>query len=228
MKKGKRNQDRRLQQCWIHPNSSGQVGNFCPVIVLNEYISIRKNFFHTSLDDHMFPNLSSMLDVNTRQQVISLKQPVEPMKYDNLRNHLKAQLEHSELTSLRVNREDYGTHSFRIGGLSVLGNDGSVSPAFIQKSARHKHLSSTMRYIRRTLKSALRASDILFGNDPNKGWSERFTGRADTQNPFLIPAHIRSAPATIPPEEPTSALLPDATRLRSNAGASVPQPRGRR
>ena len=144
MKKGKRNQDRRLQQSWIHPNSSGQVGNFCPVKVLNEYTTIRKNFFHTDSDDYMFPNLSSVLDLKTHQQVISLKQPVEPMKYDNYRNCLKAHLEHSELISLGVNREDYGTHSFHIGGLSVLGNDGSVSPAFIQKSAQHIHLSSNM------------------------------------------------------------------------------------
>ena len=42
IRKGKMNQDRRLQVCWIHPNSSGHVGNFCLVIVLNEYVSIRK------------------------------------------------------------------------------------------------------------------------------------------------------------------------------------------
>ena len=96
-------------------------------------------------------------------------QPVVAMKYDNHRNRLKEHLEHSEMTSHGVNKEDFGTHSFRIGGLSVLGNDGSVSPAFIQKSVRHKHINLTMGYIRPNLRTALKASDLLCGNNPKKG-----------------------------------------------------------
>ena len=85
---------------YIHPNSSGQVGNFDPVKVLEEYITIRKKFFNTNSEDYMFPNLSSIRDARTGQQVISLKQPIEPMKYDNFRNHFKAHLEHTDLVSL--------------------------------------------------------------------------------------------------------------------------------
>ena len=48
------------------------------------------------------------------------------------------------MSSLGVNKEDFGTHLFRIGALSILGNDVSMSSAFIQKSARHKHINSTM------------------------------------------------------------------------------------
>ena len=116
------------------------------------------------------------------------------MTYDNYRKRLKAHLEHQDMTSLGVTAEDFGTHSFRIGGLSVLGNDGQVQPAFIQKSARHKHLNSTTRYIQPSLKSSLAMSDILCGNDPNKGWSERFTGRKHTTIPFLNPLQVKSAP----------------------------------
>ena len=108
IKKGKMNQDRRLQQMYIHPNSSGQVGNFDPVNVLEEYITIRKKFFNTNLEDYMFPNLSSVWDVRTWQQVISLKQPIEPMKYDNFRNRFKAHLEHTDLASLGVTTDQGG------------------------------------------------------------------------------------------------------------------------
>ena len=45
---------------------------------------------------------------------------------------------------LGVFPQDYSTHSFRKGGLSVLGADFTVSPAFVQKSARHKHWASTV------------------------------------------------------------------------------------
>ena len=90
IKKCKRNQDRRLQVAYIHPNSSGEVGNFCPVKVLKEYVSTQKKFFHTNSDDYMFPNFNSVFDLRTKKQVISLVQPVVPMKYDNYRNHLGA------------------------------------------------------------------------------------------------------------------------------------------
>ncbi len=75
----------------------------------------------------------------------------------------------------------------------MLGNDGQVQPAFIQKSARHKHINSTMRYIQPSLKSSLAMSDILCGNDPDKGWSERFTGRRHTQIPFLNSLQVQDA-----------------------------------
>ena len=74
-----------------------------------------------------------------------------------------------------------------------MGNDGQVQPAFVQKSARHKNLNSTLRYIRPSLKSSLAMSDILCGNDPETGWTERFTGRCHTQIPFLNSTQLRDS-----------------------------------
>ncbi len=36
-------------------------------------------------------------------------------------------------------------------------------------------------------------SDILCGNDPDKGWAERFTGRRHTQIPFLNSLQVKDA-----------------------------------
>ena len=188
-----KNQEKKLQQCWIHPNSSGLSGNFDPVLIFEEYLKLRKRFVSTNANDHMFPNLQSSWDNINRQTVIALKVPSEAMTYDNYRKRLKTHLEHQDMTSLGVTAGDFGTHSFRIGGLSVLGNDGQVQPAFVQKSARHKNLNSTMRYIQPSLKSSLAMSDILCGNDPDKGWAERFTGRRHTQIPFLNSLQVQDA-----------------------------------
>merc|ERR1712030_96551 len=199
IKKGKMNQEKKLQQCWIHPNSSGSNRNFDPVLIFEEYLKIRKRFVNTNANDHLFPNLHSSWDVIRRQTVIALKVPGEAMTYDNYRKRLKAHLEHQDMTSLGVTAGDFGTHSFRIGGLSVLGNDGQVQPAFVQKSERHKNLNSTMHYIQPSLKSSLAMSDILCGNDPKMGWTERFTGRRHTQIPFLNSLQVQDAAANSDP-----------------------------
>ena len=144
IKKGKMNQEKKLQQCYMHPNSSDALGNFDPVLVLEDYLKFRRRFVNTTADDHLFPNLKTIWDVVSNASVIPLKVPGEAMKYDNYRKRFKAHLGHIDLTSLGVDADDFGTHSFRIGGLSVLGNDGQVNPAFIQRNARHKNLSSTM------------------------------------------------------------------------------------
>ena len=81
-----------------------------------------------------------------------------------------------DLREIGVYPQDYSTHSFRKGGLSVLGADCMVSPAFIQKSARHKHFASTVNYIDPTMSEALRANDHLCGNDPQEGWDTSYTG----------------------------------------------------
>ena len=110
-----------------------------------------------------------MFDTKSKKQVLSLVQPLVPITYDNYRQRLKRHLENEEMAKMGVNNEDYGTHSFRIGGLSILGNDSSVCPAFIQKSVRHKRLSSTMGYICPDMRTTLKASDILCGNNPKEG-----------------------------------------------------------
>ena len=75
IKKGKMNQEKKLQQCYIHPNSSGSVGNFDPVLVLEEYLKFRKRFVNTTSDDHLFPNLTTIWDVISKASVITLKVP---------------------------------------------------------------------------------------------------------------------------------------------------------
>ena len=58
----------------------------------------------------------------------------------------------------------------------MLGADCMVSPALIQKNARHKHWASTVRYIDPTMLEALHANDIVCGNDPKEGWDQSYTG----------------------------------------------------
>merc|ERR1712089_81883 len=81
--------------------------------------------------------------INTGKQVLSTKMPLEPMNYDNYRQRLKRHLDSEEFKAMGVLPEDYGTHSFRIGGSSVMGADQIVSPVFIQKNMRHKNIQST-------------------------------------------------------------------------------------
>ena len=57
--------------------------------------------------------------------------------YDNYRNVLKIHFDSEEQKDMGVYPEDYSTHSFRLGGISAMGADNIVTPAFIQ-SAIHK------------------------------------------------------------------------------------------
>ena len=97
------------------------------------------------------------------------------MTYDNYRKRLKKHLDDEILKDMGVTPEDYSTHSFRLGGISVL-SDGDVHPAFVQKNAHHKTWDSTVNYINLSLSKALRASDLLEGNDPSEGWGSQYSG----------------------------------------------------
>ena len=66
-----------------------------------------------------------------------------------------------------VHLEDYSTHSFRLGGLSVMADDKVVTPAFLKKSAHHKRWDSIVNYIEPYLPLALWANDLLCGNKPS-------------------------------------------------------------
>ena len=48
--------------------------------------------------------------------------------------------------------------------------DGGMHPVFIQKSARHKSRESSVPYIETSLSKALKANDLLLGNDLSEGW----------------------------------------------------------
>ena len=54
--------------------------------------------------------------------------------------------------------------------------DGEMHPAFIQKAARHKCWESSSLYIDASLSKALKANDLLLGNDPSEGWGSPYSG----------------------------------------------------
>ena len=128
--------------------------------------------------------------------------PCEALPYDNYCQQLKKHLDSEELKKLGVLPEDYSTHSFRIGGASVLGADNTVSPVFIQKNMRHKQIQSTLNYIRPSLGQALHANDILCGNSAGDGWDVRFTGNKSSLQPHLPQTCIKPAPQNAPAVNP--------------------------
>ena len=75
------------------------------------------------------------------------------MSYDTYRKILKKQLDAKALREMGVSPGDYSTHSFRKGGLSMLA-DGDMHPVYIQKSARHKSIESSVPYIEASLSKA--------------------------------------------------------------------------
>merc|ERR1712101_3923 len=194
--KGKRNQTKKLQRCIVHPNAKAYAGNFCLMAILEAYLAARLKLVPASGDDLVFPNLDSKFDLFTGKQVLSIKKPIKPMSYDNFHQRLKRHLDSEEFKAMGVLPEDYGTHSFRIGGSSVMGADQTVSPVFIQKNMRHKNIRSTLNYIRPSLGQALRANDILCGNAAGEGWDARYTGNKRSLQPHLPQTSIKPAPQT--------------------------------
>ena len=79
-----------------------------------------------------------------------------------------------------------------------MGADQTVSPVFIQKNMRHKNIQSTLNYIQPSLGQALRANDILCGNDAGEGWDARFTGNKRSLQPHLPQTCIKPVPQTSP------------------------------
>merc|ERR1712115_616935 len=130
IRKGKKNQTKKLQRCIVHPNAKAYAGNFCPVAILDTYLAARLKLVPASGDDLVFPTFDSKFDIFTRKQVLSIKKPIESMSYDNFHQRLKRHLDSEEFKAMEVLPEDYGTHSFRIGGSSVMGADQTVSPVF--------------------------------------------------------------------------------------------------
>ena len=99
-----------------------------------------------------------------------------PLKKDgHYRNLLKRHLDTKALRELGVSPGDYSMHSFRKGGLSMLA-EGDMHPVYIQKSARHKSIKSSVPYVETSLSKALKANNLLSGTDPTEGWSSRYSG----------------------------------------------------
>ena len=192
--KGKRNQKRKLQRCVIHPISSSSQGQTCPVYLLNKYLAHRSSLGHNGENDLIFPLVGAKWQRVRPSYFVDIRLPIEPMSYDVYRKHLKRHLDGKALRELGVYPVDYSTHSFRKGGLSMLA-DGEMHPAFIQKSARHKSWESSVTYIEASLSKALKANDLLSGNDPSEGWGSRYSGNPKSLSCFLPEKFIKDLPS---------------------------------
>ena len=71
---------------------------------------------------------------------------------------------------------------------------GEMPPSFIQKAARHKRKESQVNYIDSSLSKALKASDLLSGNYPLKGWGSNFLGNPQSLSRFLPEKLIKKLP----------------------------------
>ena len=72
--------------------------------------------------------------------------------------------------------------------------DGEIHPAFIQKSAHHKRWQSSVTYIEASLRKALKANDLLLGNDPSEGWGSQYSGNPKSLSRFLPERFIKQLP----------------------------------
>ena len=173
--KGKKNQKKKAQRCVIHPISSAAKGQTCPVYLIQKYLDHRVSLGHNGPNDYVFPLVGAKWQRVKPSYFVNIRVPLEKMSYDVYRSLLKRHLDAKALRELGVSPGDYSTHSFRKGGLSMLA-DGDMHPVYIQKSARHKSIESSVPYIESSLSKALKANDLLSGTDPTEGWSSRYSG----------------------------------------------------
>ena len=73
--------------------------------------------------------------------------------------------------------------------------DGEMHPAFIQKSARHKRWESSSLYIDASLSKALKANNLLSGNNPSEGWGSQYSGNPKSLSRFLPEKFIKKLPS---------------------------------
>ena len=114
------------------------------------------------------------------------------MSYNNYRGILKKHLEDETLKDMGVSVPDYSTHSFRRGGLSILA-DGDMHPSYIQNNAQHKCWDSSVANNKPSLSKALRANDLLSGNNLEEGWGSRYSGNPRSLAPFLPKQSIKNS-----------------------------------
>ena len=65
---------------------------------------------------------------------------------------------------------------------------------WLQKSACHKHWESTVTYINPSLPKALRANNLLSGNDLSEGWDSQYLGNPRSFSLFLPKKSIKVLP----------------------------------
>merc|ERR1712243_491696 len=73
--------------------------------------------------------------------------------------------------------------------------DGDMHLMYIQKSARHKRIESSVPYIESSLSKALKANDLLSGTEPTEGWSSRYSGNKKSLSRFLTKKFIKDLPS---------------------------------
>ena len=165
----------------------------CPVTLLDSYLVHRKNLNHSGDHDLLFPQVGVKYEPVKPTYFDAIQTPMVPITYDNYRNRLKKHLDCETLRELGVFPLDYSTHSFRKGSLSMLA-DGEIHPAFIQKSTRHKCWESSSLYIDVSLPKALKANELLSGNDPSEGWGSQYSGNPRSLSLFLPEKSIKKMP----------------------------------
>ena len=106
----------------------------CPVALIYSYLIHRNKLGHNLDNDYIFPQVSGKFARVLLTHDISIEIPSVAITYNNYRKDLKKHLDCKTLREMGVFPDDYSTHFFRQGGLSVLA-DGDIHPAFIQKSA---------------------------------------------------------------------------------------------
>ena len=143
--------------------------------------------------DYIFPHVGAKFEQVKPTYYIAIQIPKVPITYDNYRKHLKRHLDCETLKDMGAYPEDYSTHSFRKGGLSVLA-DGEMHPAFIQKSVHHKWWESSVTYIDPSLPKALRANDLLSGKDLSESWGSQYSGNPRSLSIFLPQKSIKKLP----------------------------------
>ena len=124
---------------------------------------------------------------------VAIRVAIVSISYDIYRKQLKQHLDCEALKELGVYPADYSMHSFRKGSLSMLA-DGKMHPAFIQKEARHKRAESSVTYIEASLSKALKANNLLSGNNPSEGWGSQFLGNPRSLSRFLPETFIKKFP----------------------------------
>ena len=124
---------------------------------------------------------------------VTIHVPIDLISYNIYRKHLKQHLDCEALKELGVYPADYSTHSFRKGSLSMLA-DGEMHPAFIQKAARHKRAESSVTYIEASLSKALKANDLLLGNNLSEGCGSQYLGNPKSLSCFLPEKFIKKLP----------------------------------
>ena len=107
--------------------------------------------------------------------------------------------------------------------------DGEMHPTFIQKAAHHKRVESSVTYIEASLSKALKANNLLSGNNPSEGWGSQFLGNPKSLSRFLPEKLIKKLPpqaenalergnSTTSSETSGSSLLEDSSNQKRNSG----------